>query len=182
MVNSDKDAKTWVKPVLITVAIGLLLIGAIAWLLIGKAPHKRTLQETVSEASDDSGLAPLQTARRNPPPVQQTQDPATASPPSQPGLPPTAAPPSDPSQAQGEQPPRQRRQYSSNPQQPGEPSAQASPDSPTQNQNQRQRVSRKDRIEKTAPEDRARMVQMRIDEMKYRAANGGGGGGGRPRP
>jgi type IV secretory pathway VirB10-like protein len=177
---SDSD-KAWIKPVAIVAVLGLLFIGGIAYFLISKAPkqHEAAARPAASE-SDEAGLAP-QTAVQTPA-AQSYRAPAaveaSATPPPPPGggdAPQQFGPPQQGPASEGEPGQRQRPQRRNNADAAtaSAPQAQAAADSGSanaqqSNQNQRQRVSRKERMEKTAPEDRARMVQMRIEEAQYR--------------
>jgi hypothetical protein len=169
--------KSWIKPVLAVLAIGLLLIGLIAWLLLSKAKqisvsHEHLYsEEGAIMASPDSPVVAS--------PVKALVASSQTSEVSPQGVAVQAAPPPPQESVAGAPPPPPPSQAGVVPQPQGAPSAQAAPDSQTRNQQMRR--SMKERLEKTTPEDRARMEQLRIEERKYRQSHGGGGNGGGPR-
>lgn len=177
---TDKEKReSWAKPVAIIGLVGLLLIGGIAWLLLSKTGGK---VEAVSQErlySEEGVIMARQDV-----PTASTAQTSQAAPQSAGQV--SAAPQQAPSNLPAPEPmpggpPPEGAPAGAMP--PGTLPAQASPDSPNKNQSQNQnqrRMSIKDRIEKTAPEDRARRQQLHVDEMKYRQAHGGGRGGGRP--
>ena len=177
-----QEVKSWIKPALLVIAIGAILISGITLLLLSKAPHKASVAVATSEA-DENGLAPVaQNQQRGNFRRSQQADSTTQSSTTEQASPQLAnvAPPPPPD-AQGGTAPSSAQAPAPGPgmpQIPGAPSPKTTTDSQgQQQQNQPPRMSRKDRIEKTSPEDRARLTQMRIEEMKYRAANGTPGGG-----
>ncbi len=171
--------KSWVKPALAAGVAGLLIVAGIAWLLLSKIERKTEPSHQESLYSDDGSGSPspmrtASSASAAAPQSGQVFQPAavpgaSSSPASQPPAPQSGAMPPPDAAPQGAALPAGGFP-------PGAPSARANPDSSSGNQSQR-RPSMKDRLEKTAPEDRALRQMLRAEEMKYRQSHGGGGGG-----
>jgi len=184
----EESWKSWIKPLLAVVLVGILLVGGIAWLLFSKAKHKPIAPEHLysengaieapAEKTAQNVNAPQSSSGSNAS-AQTAQVPvAAAAPQGAPGQPPPPPPGGD--DRGGPPPPSSQRPDS------GRLSASARPDSAavsarastdTQNREANMRASMKKRIESTTPEDRARMAQLRIEERKYRQSHGGSSGG-----
>jgi len=150
---------------------GLLLLAGIIygmlWIATPKARDSGLAQEQEQTASSDAqGQPGRQASSAQPGQRQDAEAPASASQGSQAPPPDGAAPPSQSSPAGLAQASAQ-----------GAVQGQAQAKTDSKDANAPKRPSMKSRIEKTAPEDRARELQLRREAMAYRSSHGGGGGG-----
>ena len=170
--------KSWIITFGVPVIAGLLvLIGltyGLMWLANSHKPHGEQAQdESVAQAPSDQGqggqgqvrAAASQGAPDTTAPQTPLQGPVEAA---SSGQAPVQAPGQAPAAAQG---PGLVAQAGLPPSQPPTTEGTKTPGTQNPPSSPPPRTSRKDRIEKTAPEDRAKQAQLRMDERAYRASH-----------